>query len=745
MNTKQGETLNSREEIVSALAGFLVDVYRAVSRYMYVSITERRFLNFFYTIFGDRINKSLVGEDSIANKLVSNNGLLLLHRDLLDHYLEEGKFPPILVSDDLLIHGRSMGKFLYQLENAIIADYEHRIKSTLSKSAQDALHYQLVNAIDIQVFARSRDPILLEDGYAAKLKYKHKLYGDQLHKVTDLLSQTVNTPKIANTSFVLSASYRSGEEDIDVAETSLEAMKVSRGHWTHIPWISRWNHSSKKLHAYIYPRTDERGVYLISTVRFYENRAPFMTCYPLFSTLKTSGSDEEDGFDSTYRSLREVLSQFGNCYAPFCDILQDENPYVQQARGQLVSTFLSIADLAEFCADYNLPLKYIFQKTDAVKLSINYGWNTRPAFLRLLRTPALYRRLAEIIREGLRQNAERIPFKTKTGKVIRVYPSINSGKDYLLSLFGAEMSIPGVLVKAQFQNLNDQLRLFSDCLGSDRSGNSARVHDLIDQMSVIAAEPVRAEDEEKWEPVSKAALSDDFFDIMPEELDRCKAIDYINDRLEWFVYNLGMCSERQAYHYFDAPFLYRVEHFDDYIPSESERGGDFSSSCGVISFDEYMTLDEDLPASGYGRVAAYLTLVDKGRIAGKIQYVNGGPAVYATCKAGERAMFYLPQKFSVFVPALSMVEKNSLLLNLTPQQAVLQFVKDHLMYKGVCKDIEVRLLDLKTFIHEYLDILGHSGQLFAGWNISALTKQKDTFHADAQRGFLEQAQTFLKR
>lgn len=744
MNTTQVELLNSDQEIISALADFLLNLYQAASHYTYISITERRFFNFFYTIFSDKIDGHPASDANMACKLVSNNGLLLLHSALLDYYLEEDRFPPILIADDLAIHGRSMGKFLYQLEKAIITDYQERIGSALSKSVQDALHYQLVNAIDIQVFARSLNPILLEDSYAAKLKYDYKLYGDQLHRVTDFLSQTVNPSKIANTSFVLSAFYLSRKEN--TASAPFEAMKADCGQWKHISWISRRNRSSKKLHVYIYPHSDERGVYLISTVRFYENHTPLLTCYPLFSALKTDGTGGEGDFDSIYCSLVEALSGADNCYSSFCNILQDKNPYIQQARGQLISTFLSIADLAEFCEDYDLPLEYVFQNTDAGKLSINYGETTRPAFSRLLNSPALYHRLAEIIREGLRMNHKRLPFKAKTGKVIHVYPSVNSGKDYLLSLFGADGSIPDRLAKEQFRNLKDQLQQLADHgLEADPSSTSVRMRDLIDQMSILAAEHIQAKDVEKWNPVSKAALSDDFSDIMPEELDRCKVIDYINDKLEWSVYNLGMCSEQHAYRYFDAPFLYRADHFDDYIPSGRGEGNDFSDSCGVISFDEYMMLDKDLPVSGYGQVAAYLALLDKGRIAGKMQYVRDDSAVCATCKAGELAMFYLPQKFSVFVPALSMVEKNSLLLNLTPKHAVLQFVKAHLTYEGVCRDVKVRLLDLKIFIHEYLNILAGGGQLFAGWNFSSLTDQEDSLHAAAQEEFLNQAQAFLKR
>lgn len=742
MNSNSGKSLNSKKEIVSALAFFLTSLSRSISNYKYVSLTERRFFNLFYTVI--LRDDCLHMNDKIIGKLVSNTGLLLQHGALLEYYLKEGRFPAILIADDLTIHGRSIGKFLYQLEKAIIADYEKKHGTPLSKNEAAVLHYQLVKAIDIRVFARSRNPLLLEDGYAAKLKCNYKLYGDQLHSVTDLLSQTVNSPKVANTSFVLSASFH--PENGDAANSGrdpLKEIKADRRSWKRIFWISREGRSAKKLHAYIYPRMDENGVYLISTVRFYENRTPLLTSYPLFSFLEADDSGGRCGFERIYRSLRDVLSRNGDCYNPLCTILEDRNLYVRQVRGQLVGTFLSIADLMEFCADYDLSATEIFQKTDVQKLSINYGHKTLSAFRQLLENSELCSTLAEIIREGLRANTERLPFEDERKELLSLYKQSDSSKDCLLALFGAEGSVPKGFAEKQFQHLKDQVELLSECeseYGHGERCHFERLQDMSDRMIILTADPVSVQNMTKWEPVSKAALSGDFADIDPKELDRCKVIDYINDKLEQAVYELGMCSEKSAYCFFNAPFLYRADRFDGWWDTDQE------DSCGVISFTQYMGLRKEyLPASGYGRVAAYLALADKGRIAGKIQYMEDDSAVYAICKAGERAMFYLPQKFSVFVPALCMVEKNSLLLNLPPLEAVRQFVKKHLTYEGPCKDVIARLFDLRIFIDKYLKILGEAGQLFAGWNFSTLIAQEDPLHETAQKEFLIQAQKFLKK
>lgn len=737
--------LGSRREIVAALAKFLVNLYDDADRYSYVSITERRFFNFFYAIFLDYPNTP---PKPLLKKLVSNNGLLIQHKSLLEYYLAEGQFPSILLADDLAIHGRSMGKFLYQLEQAIIEDFQQEKGASPTKEERDMLHYQLISAVDIRVFAKSRNPVLLEDGYAAKLKFDYNLYSDKLHQVTDLLSQSVSLPKVANTSFVLSARFqgRNGKTDGDGGPGPdlmlLPQMGASCGNWQYVPWISRWRNSSKKLHTYIRPFADGRGTYLISTVRFYEGPSPLLTSYSIIDGLETGAPD---GFGGTYYALRYALSTPDSRYGPLSDILADENPHAQQARGQLVSTFLSIAGLIEFCADYKLPAARVLQDSDVMKLAINYGEKAGPAFSCLLQNSLLCLELATIIRAGLRRQPARIPFEEQPEDVLPAYTPIQSQEEkntYILSLFGTEDSVSSEARESTFDTLV-QMACRRVQMGGDGQSPAGKLHGMIDHMWALASDYSQPQD--GWEPVPKIALSDDFSDIPDGQLDRCKVIDFIDDQLEREVYRLGMGSEANAYHYFDAPFLYRADHFGDYVPGGADAAGDSGYSYGVMPFSKYMTLCSGLPASGYGRVAAYLALVDKGCIAGKIQYTQGTDTAYSICKAGERALFYLPQKFALFVPALAAVERGSLLTSLSPGEAVLRFVQNHLQYTGECRDIKTALIDLKIFIGEYLDILDSGGQMFSGWNFDSLTSQEKPSYKAAQEDFVNQAREFLQK
>lgn len=722
MKAKREHSFKTQGEMLSALAAFLINLYGDLDRYDVISVTERRFFNLFYMVFSDKIEKSFSGEGALAGKLYSNNGLLLQHSRLARHYLESGKFPRILVADDLMIHGRNIGKFLFQMEQAVAVDIERLKCRSLSEEERHSLHYRLVEAVEIRVFARSRNPILLEDGYAARLKYGYMLYSDQLHGVTELLSRLIDSSLTANTSFVFSACYFPGRwknSGGDAAKTKLPTLpqiKCDCADWKYIPWQS----GGKKLHAYIRPVSDVRGTYLLSTVRFYDKGPnPLLTSFPIFGRIKMAAA-----FNGIYQELSSILSAEGPCYAPLCDILDDENPYVRQSRGQMIAALLSIADLAEFCSVYRLSVQQILQNSDVSKIAINYGAKTCSAFCQLLASPDLYQKLAAIIRSNLCRYAERLDFETD------VTSDLDHG--WLLPVFGT------LDTSSEQERMRLSHRLQQRM---DSDGRQSR-HVAADLLAALESDETNRG--YKRELASTAALSSDLARIPARHLDQRRVIDYINDKLEQAVYRIGMHSEAHAYNYFDAPFLYRPDNFDNYTPSSKTTDGELGN-LGIISFQDYLRLCPGLPASGYGRVAAYLTLIDKGCIASKMQYVPEMDSMYTVCKAGERAMFYLPRRFSVFVPALAMVEKGGPLINLSAREAVLQFISRHLTYSGKCRSIAASLLILKTFASEYIQILGGAGQLFSGWNFPALTTQSRKSYEEAQKAFLAQADDFLNQ
>lgn len=723
MDAKREHSFKNQSEMLSALATFLINLYRDLERYDFIAVTERRFFNLFYMVFSDKIEKSFSGEGALAGKLFSNNGLLLQHNRLAGHYLESGEFPRILVTDDLIIHGRNIGKFLFLLEQTVVADIERLKGRSLSEEERNSLHYRLVEAVEIRVFARSRNPILLEDGYAARLKYEYMLYSDQLHRVTELLSGFIDSSLAANTSFIFSArcffdGWKDRSRDIVRPKPlALSQIKHDLADWKYISWRSN---GKGKLHAYIRPVSDVHGTYLLSTVRFYDKGSnPLLTSFPIFGRIKMAAA-----FNGIYQKLSSILSIEGPYYAPLCDILDDENPCVRQSRGQMIDALLSIADLAEFCSVYGLPVQQVLQNSDLSKIAINYGAKTYSAFCHLLASPDLYQKLAAIIRSNLCRYAERLDFETD------VTSDLDHG--WLLPVFGT------LDTSSEQERMRLSHRLQQRM---DSDGRQSR-HVAADLLAALESDETNRG--YKRELASTAALSSDLARIPARHLDQRRVIDYINDKLEQAVYRIGMHSEAHAYNYFDAPFLYRPDNFDNYTPSSKTTDGELGN-LGIISFQDYLRLCPGLPASGYGRVAAYLTLIDKGCIASKMQYVPEMDSMYTVCKAGERAMFYLPRRFSVFVPALAMVEKGGPLINLSAREAVLQFISRHLTYSGKCRSIAASLLILKTFASEYIQILGGAGQLFSGWNFPALTTQSRKSYEEAQKAFLAQADDFLNQ
>lgn len=109
----------------------------------------------------------------------------------------------------------------------------------------------------------------------------------------------------------------------------------------------------------------------------------------------------------------------------------------------------------------------------------------------------------------------------------------------------------------------------------------------------------------------------------------------------------------------------------------------------------------------------------------------------------EVSLRYLPNKFSVFVPALSHVATYSIVLNRDEPTLVKQFIRK-ISYNGESKLIKVLLLDLQIFTDEYVDRLYGAGHGFREWNIPEITRQSKPDHEAAMQDFLQQAQVFTE-
>lgn len=99
----------------------------------------------------------------IDRKSVTDYNLLSLCPSLADYYKLHACFPKIIIADELLIHGRSFNRFVMDLEERIEGEFAERGQA-------DTVLSVLKESVELRVYAKSEDSMLLLDRYAKKLQ-----------------------------------------------------------------------------------------------------------------------------------------------------------------------------------------------------------------------------------------------------------------------------------------------------------------------------------------------------------------------------------------------------------------------------------------------------------------------------------------------------------------------------------------------------------------------------------------------
>lgn len=135
---------------------------------------------------------------------------LLLHcEEMAEYFCTYGKFPSILLCDDILKHGRGINhviEFLEKRLNEILSDYgygKEEINSELSKS------------LYIRVFARSSERVFIKEKYALNVKYEEKLNFSALHGFSSNISTLILRANIANAVYIYSEFWPETQIDKD--------------------------------------------------------------------------------------------------------------------------------------------------------------------------------------------------------------------------------------------------------------------------------------------------------------------------------------------------------------------------------------------------------------------------------------------------------------------------------------------------------------------------------------------------
>ena len=293
-----------------------------------------------------------------TERIVSNNALLLCALQITEYYKEHGRFPRILIVDDLVLHGRSIRKLIDRLEKLIIS-YLYPASASLSIEERYSLRKQLAGSMEISVYAANRQPLLIDDIYLQKFSWATRRRTRDIRVLSQRISNFIQRLKIPNTCFVLS--YQLEEKPEPPAG-----------------WLTQdWQYRGARQRIYFQRGDTEGGVRFLPTMRLRtdQNAASaesWLTSLVLFGSLK------QTDLDALCQDAAELLERSG--FKLFPHVLRQEKSWLQALRAQMVSVLLSALYLADFLeASFLCPSKggsppaFDMERFDARKIAANFG------------------------------------------------------------------------------------------------------------------------------------------------------------------------------------------------------------------------------------------------------------------------------------------------------------------------------------------------------------------------------------
>lgn len=310
-----------------------------------------------------------------AGRTISNNALLLCAGDIARFFREHGRFPSILIVDDLVLHGRGISKLLSDLEELIVEE----LGDSDEEMSQYKRHYirrSLASAIDIFTFAANKQPLLVSDIYRQNLRWETSLYTREIRSLSQQISGFLQKADVPNTSYVLSYHIT-------------DAPDAPMG------WVSQeWSYRGAQQTVFF--RQDLPGGFL-PTVRLRRSYGQQDRCGMWLTSLTLLGELTEEVLSDACRQVEEALPS--GQYEKVRAILQKQHPILQKQRAQFLSFLLSAIYLREFLA--GLGIAFAAKDSDLEKIARNFGCDMKGELELLISSAPLMAALHDVLESTL--------------------------------------------------------------------------------------------------------------------------------------------------------------------------------------------------------------------------------------------------------------------------------------------------------------------------------------------------------
>lgn len=178
------------------LCRFFEDIFSMGDVYRFVVLIARRCSNLAELFF-----RVLRGNDGgrFPSNFITDSAMLSMVSRLAETYRWSGRFPPILVVEDIVIYGKTVTAFLEDLEELLFRELEP------DGYARDEIVAGLLRAVRIRAFARNSQPLLLASRYQPNFQVMKMMEPMQWRDLSNRISRLLLVNGQVNSSFVSGA------------------------------------------------------------------------------------------------------------------------------------------------------------------------------------------------------------------------------------------------------------------------------------------------------------------------------------------------------------------------------------------------------------------------------------------------------------------------------------------------------------------------------------------------------------
>lgn len=320
--------------------------YTLDSDYDYVVFVVRR--SYLIALMMEQVTRRKM--KSGQSLFLTDGSLFLQCETMAEHYREKGKFPSILLCDDVLIHGRNI--------TYLIECLEKRMCELLSDVEEKVIIDALLDSIRIHEIVRSSGRLLIGGKYESRVSYVLMMKPSEWRELANQFSHLIFCSGIANAAYILSENITSEDFKKEKEDGFIETIYHDIKEYTKVEYVEENKHV--------------RALFTLRLIQNPKKQNPDIEEYVAVPLTILPNLDEKE----TKNLLREIQDKMS---LPI--YTNEDKEWLQRLEciqgkrtfNELVTLILSIPILQRFKEEYNIITNNTALQKEITKIARNYN------------------------------------------------------------------------------------------------------------------------------------------------------------------------------------------------------------------------------------------------------------------------------------------------------------------------------------------------------------------------------------